>query len=349
MHGGTSRTVPLARPGEYRIGRADECEIRIREDRVSRLHAVLTASDDGGWVSITDRHSENGTTVVEPEPGSGDAAGPAAERWLAPGEEVALAPGALVHVGSAVILVAEATAAAASVGMLAAAPGLVVSDPAMMRIHHLLMRIAPGRRPVLLHGERGVGKETLARRLHTLSPRAGRPFTAREGRALAELGRIGTLYVEELAELTPDDQAWLEAALRRHQVSVVAASVRDLAAEVAAGRVARSLYHLVGWIRVAIPALRERRAEIDPLARQFLAAAAARSGRSARGLSAEAVAALVRGPWPGNLSELREVIERAVARSSGVDIEASELQLRALTALPLPMATPARAPTSSDE
>src|SRR5690606_24506937 len=146
MHLGKSWTVALDRPGAYRIGRADECEVRIEEGRVSRLHAVLTAAGAGG-VSITDRNSQNGTTLVAPPSG----AGRAAERRLEPGEEVRVPAGAMIHVGSAVLMVTEAIGAA--VADAHRLPGLVVRDPAMGRLHDLIDRVAASELPILFRGE----------------------------------------------------------------------------------------------------------------------------------------------------------------------------------------------------
>jgi len=377
MHLGKSWTVALDRPGAYRIGRADECEVRIEEGRVSRLHAVLTAAGAGG-VSITDRNSQNGTTLVAPPSG----AGRAAERRLEPGEEVRVPAGAMIHVGSAVLMVTEAIGAA--VADAHRLPGLVVRDPAMGRLHDLIDRVAASELPILFRGEGGVGKEVLARRLHEASPRAGGRFVSVKcasldadsleaelfGEApasgvsprpgLFEVAAGGTLYLEEVGELPGPLQARLVRALEERQftprgggevravdVRLVASTHRKLDEEVAAGRFRRDLYFRLSGVAVDVPPLRARVAEIEPLARHFLDQAAARSRRPPPTIGADARDAILRYSWPGNVRELCNVIERALILCAGDELEAEHLGLRASGALPLPMSP--RAPTLVDE
>ena len=376
MHGGRSWTVPLE-AGEYRIGRAEGCEIRIEEGRVSRLHAVLTAPGGQARPRIGDRDSENGTRVVALIEAEGGASR-ASERRLEAGEEVEIAPGTLVHIGSAVLMLTEAVPVTAGDG----GPELVVCDPGMARLHDLIRQVAPSELPVLLQGESGVGKESLARRLHAGSPRQAGRFVgikcgsleeplleaelfgqARRGPrspGLLELAAGGTLFLDEVAALAPGTQARLARALderqfaplgggapRRVDARLVAATDRDLEQEITAGRFRRDLRDLLGGLSLSVPPLRERLAELEPLARHFLEVAAGRARRATPRIGPGARDAILRYPWPGNVRELCTVIERAMILCEGDELQAEHLGLRLSGALPLPV--PARAPTIPDE
>jgi transcriptional regulator with PAS, ATPase and Fis domain len=212
--------------------------------------------------------------------------------------------------------------------------------------------VAPHRVAVLLQGETGTGKEVLARRIHAQSPRSSAPFVVQDCGALTEtlleselfghlkgsftgaiadhpglflLADGGTIFLDEIENTSPNLQAKLLRVLetgdvrpvggartRRVDVRVLAASNRDLAAEVKAGRFRADLYFRLNVFTIAIPPLHERREDIVPLAHHFIAASNAALGRSARGLSRATEAALRAAEWPGNVRELRNVIERAV-------------------------------------
>jgi DNA-binding NtrC family response regulator len=215
-------------------------------------------------------------------------------------------------------------------------------------------RVAPSRSTALIEGESGTGKELIARMLHYWSHRADGPFVAVNCKAFAEgvveselfghekgsfTGAIaaragcferasgGTLFLDEIAEAGTDFQAKLLRVLedgevlrvgaskpRKVDVRIVAATNRVLRNEVAAGRFRADLYFRLNVIPVKIAPLRERRDDIIPLARHFLAFYTAQAGRPIT-LSAEAERALVNYSWPGNVRELENVIERAVVMS----------------------------------
>jgi transcriptional regulator with PAS, ATPase and Fis domain len=163
----------------------------------------------------------------------------------------------------------------------------------------------------------------------------------REGRAgKLEEADGGTLFLDEVSELSPQAQTALLRALQeseivrvggiapRHvDVRIVAATNRDLAGEVAAGRFRQDLFFRINVLGVDIPPLRERVEDVAPLATAFLAEAEAKIGRSGLSLSEEATAALARHPWPGNVRELRNVILRAAAVAASARIEAADLTL----------------------
>jgi transcriptional regulator with PAS, ATPase and Fis domain len=204
---------------------------------------------------------------------------------------------------------------------------------------------------VLLTGETGVGKEVFARRIHELSPRNG-PFVALNCGALSqqlleselfgheagaftgakqtkpgllETGEAGTVFLDEVGEMPLDAQVRLLRVLEERRVlrvgglqprpidvRFVSATNRDLQREVAAGRFREDLYYRLNGITLAIPPLRERLGEISTLASTFIAEAAQRSGQEPPSLSSAALSRLEAHPWPGNIRELRNVVERAV-------------------------------------
>jgi DNA-binding NtrC family response regulator len=218
----------------------------------------------------------------------------------------------------------------------------------------MVRRVAPSRSTALIEGESGTGKELVARMLHYWSHRADGPFVAVNCKAFAEgvveselfghekgsfTGAIaaragcferasgGTLFLDEIAEAGTDFQAKLLRVLedgevlrvgaskpRKVDVRIVAATNRVLRNEVAGGRFRADLYFRLNVIPVKIAPLRERREDILPLARHFLAFYTAQAGRPIT-LSAEAERTLLNYSWPGNVRELENVIERAVVMS----------------------------------
>jgi two-component system, NtrC family, response regulator AlgB len=229
---------------------------------------------------------------------------------------------------------------------------LATESPAMRQSLERLARVAPSEAIVLVRGESGTGKSVLARVLHTGSPRAGRPFvvvscpTLTEDLLTSELfghvrgaftgavedraGRIeaaqgGTLFLDEVAELPPALQAKLlrfvqdrefervgETRTRTADVRLVAATHRDLEAEVAAGRFREDLFYRLSVVEVAVPPLRERREDIVPMARRFVTFFAAAMRRPVPDISPAAVDVLRQYAWPGNVRELRHAVEHAV-------------------------------------
>ena len=231
--------------------------------------------------------------------------------------------------------------------------GIVVADEAMRRLYDLVARVAPGTIGVLLTGETGVGTEVVAEAVHRLSPRAARPLLRLNCAALSETlleselfghdrgaftGAVqakpglletadgGTILLDEVGELPLATQAKLLRVLEERQVlrvggltpraidvRFVAATNRDLEAEVRRGAFRQDLLFRLNGVTLTVPPLRERVSEIEPMARAFLHATCHRLARSREpGLSAEAVTFLCTYDWPGNVRELRNVIERAV-------------------------------------
>jgi NtrC-family two-component system response regulator AlgB len=236
-------------------------------------------------------------------------------------------------------------------------------SPTMRRTLELALRAATSSAPLLLRGENGTGKSVLARVIHANGPRAGRAFvtiscpTLSEELLASELfghragaftgavrdqeGRIeaadgGTVFLDEIGEISSGLQAKLlrfvqdkqfervgENKTRQADVRVIAATNRDLEADVAAGRFRQDLLFRLNVIEIDCPALRNRSQDILPLARRFLSVFARGNNRPLPELTQQAEAALLAYNWPGNIRELRNVMERAVilfpARTLGVE------------------------------
>ena len=242
--------------------------------------------------------------------------------------------------------------------------GPVVIDPAMRRVYTLVDRIADSAMTVLILGETGVGKELVAEAIHQRSSRrnevliklncAALPeslleselfgyergaFTGAERRKVGffEAANGGTLFLDEIGEMPLALQAKLLRVLERKVITrvggtaevetdtrLIAATHRDLDAEVRAGRFRQDLMFRIGGFTLAVPPLRDRAPEIVPLAEHFARAAAAEQGRTAPQLSEGARDALVAYGWPGNVRELRNAIERALVLCAEV-IEPADL------------------------
>lgn len=243
--------------------------------------------------------------------------------------------------------------------------GLVTRSEAMRTLLSQARRVAAVDTGVLLAGESGAGKERIARFIHDSSARQGGPFVAincaavpgtlieselfghargaftgatSDRMGLLESAKAGTLLLDEVAELPLPMQSKLLRVLQEREVRrvgenktrsidvrVIAATHRDLAAEVRAGRFREDLFFRLRVIDLRVPSLRERPEDIIPLARQALALAAAREKLPLKELSAEASRRLLAHPWPGNVRELLNAMERALVLAPGKRIEASDL------------------------
>jgi two-component system response regulator HydG len=227
---------------------------------------------------------------------------------------------------------------------------LIAESPAMRAALAQAERAAAGKSTVLLVGETGSGKEQVARRIHDVSPRAAGPFVALNCGALPEglleselfghekgaftgadrrrIGRFeladgGTLFLDEIGELPPAAQVKLLRVLQEHEITrvggpdpirvnvrLVAATHRDLTAEVRAGRFREDLFFRVHVVPVRLPPLRDRPEDVGPLTRLFLDRFARELGRATRDITAEALDRLRGHRWPGNVRELENLVER---------------------------------------
>ncbi|HEY5452577.1 MAG TPA: sigma 54-interacting transcriptional regulator [Polyangia bacterium] len=283
--------------------------------------------------------------------------------------------------------------------------GVVVEDPRMRRVYGLASSAARGAISVIVLGETGVGKDVMAQEIHRMSPRAKAPFVAincaavseglleselfghekgaftgaTEAKAgLLESAPGGTVFLDEIGDMPPKLQATLLRVIQTRQVQrvgsvktrpidvrFIAATHRDLEAEIGAGRFRQDLYYRLNGITLTIPPLRERRSEILPLVRSFLTQFAREMGdRPAPEVSPEAARLLEAYSWRGNVREVRNVVERALLLCEGSEILPEHLPIESMAANaisfanvpapgmtpppPTPAALPAAAPVPAD-
>jgi transcriptional regulator with PAS, ATPase and Fis domain len=267
--------------------------------------------------------------------------------------------------------------------------GMWTRDPAMKRLFRLIEKVAAGDTGVLVRGETGSGKELVARAIHALSPRAGRPFRALNCAALpaplleselfghvrgAFTGAVrdnpghlrqaagGTLFLDEIAELPLELQAKLLRALETHAVTpvgggepvpvdvrIVAATHRSLRAEVAAGRFRPDLMYRVRVVPLFLPPLRARRGDVLLLAGKIIEELSARGRRRVERVARGAAAALEAYAWPGNVRELRNALEYAFAVGDGPVLVEADLLPEILGVSPEDAAPRANVPPPTEE
>ena len=255
--------------------------------------------------------------------------------------------------------------------------GIVAKSTKMQRIVELARRVAKVDATLLITGESGVGKERIARLVHEESTRAAGPFIAvncgaiteslfeselfghkrgaftdaeSDRQGLFEAANHGTLLLDEIGEISSGMQIKLlrvlqereirrvgESKSRSVDVRVLASTNRDLAHAVAAGTFRQDLYYRLKVVELPVPPLRDRRDDILPLARVFLAEAAIRMGRKIEGLAPSSVDQLLRYDWPGNVRELENAMERAVALTKGTRVELEDLPEDIRRAFPKPV------------
>ena len=357
------QTAPLPEQGEIILGRGPNADISIAHDSVSRRHALLRITP-GALPSIQDLHSENGTRV--------------GSRMLAPDAVTPLAPNALVQVGE-VFVVLRGVHEPPDPSLSSAPQGA----SSMGEIHRVLDLVAVGNIAVTLVGETGVGKERLAERVHERSPRAKNrflrincaalpetlleselfgyergAFTGANGvkQGLLESANGGTVFLDEIGELPLSVQAKLLRVLESKQsmrvgsllardidVRFVAATNRDLEAMVREQTFRKDLYFRLGGIVVTVPPLRERIAEIEPLAREFLDDAFRQVGKHPAPCEHTVFDRLRAYDWPGNIRELRNTMECAALLCTDGEVTLSHLPPRLRE---LAQRAPAAAPQS---
>ena len=340
--------------GDVTIGRSDGADVQVPDPLISRVHAVIHV---GPELAVSDLGSSNGTTIkgkkIEPE----------SRVAISVGEVIDF--GSTIVIVQREFTRRSGSKDPLEQTNDDLRPG-AKSDP-MQRLHKLVQRIAASRINVLLLGETGVGKEVMANTIHRLSPRASAPFLglncaalsdqlfeselfgyekgAFTGATQAKPGLIetadgGTLFLDEVGEMPLSAQAKLlrvleerevfrVGGLRAHHVDVrfVAATNRDLEAEVARGRFREDLYYRLNGITLVIPPLRDRRTEIPPLARTFIAEACRDAGYAAMPLLSPEAAEWMQGyDWPGNIRELKNAVNRAVLLATGGAIRPEHLR-----------------------
>jgi two-component system, NtrC family, response regulator len=244
-------------------------------------------------------------------------------------------------------------------------PNIIGSSEELQAVFDVVKRAAPTRATVLILGESGTGKELVAQAIHEESPRKDRPFIKVNCAALTETlleselfghergsftgavarkeGRFeladgGTLFLDEIGEIAPSIQIKLLRVLQQREfervggtqtikvdVRLVAATNRDLQAEVKAGRFREDLFYRLNVIAVTLPPLRSRKGDIPALVSHFVEKYAGSYGKPIDGLAPGMLNALLTYDWPGNVRELENVIERAVVLVQGNSLTADDL------------------------
>ncbi|HJL15805.1 MAG TPA: FHA domain-containing protein [Sandaracinaceae bacterium LLY-WYZ-13_1] len=297
----------LLEAGTMLLGSHPEADLVVKDSTVSRYHAELALLPEG--VRVRDAKSTNGTFV-------GDSRIEAAV--VAPGSEIRLGR-TRVEILLADVPVPEAPADLTRFGRL------VGASPAMRRLYGQLERLAASDAPALLHGEPGAGKNEAARALHEASARAGGPFLELDLRAgivpeaiEEELAgaHSGTVVLDRVDEAPAAVQDALVAALDKRErglldVRPLALARSDLRAEVEAGRLRRDLWFSLAAARVEVPPLRERLEDLPRLVRELIRT----TGYPDVGLSTRELATLRAHDFPGNVRELRRMIEETLLSS----------------------------------
>jgi two-component system response regulator HydG len=254
--------------------------------------------------------------------------------------------------------------------------GIVGKDARIRRVFRLLEEVAPSEATVLIEGESGTGKELVARAIHQKSPRRQRPFVVINCAAYAqtlleselfghekgaftgalrlkpgrfELADGGTIFLDEVGEIPLQAQIRLLRVLQDQKferlggertlsvnVRVLAATNKNLLAEVRAGRFRDDLYYRLNVIPIHLPPLRERPGDIPLLVRYFLRRFAGQQGKAVEDLTPEALRLLLEYPWPGNVRELENSMEHAVVLAKGGQVTPADLP----AALRQPLLTP---------
>ncbi|MEN9980142.1 MAG: sigma 54-interacting transcriptional regulator, partial [candidate division WOR-3 bacterium] len=250
--------------------------------------------------------------------------------------------------------------------------GVIGKSIAMRKNLEIIVRCADSSLPVLIRGESGTGKELVARAIHFTSSRSGKPFvpincaavpetlleaeffgvekgaatgvSARKGKF--ELADGGTVFLDEIGDMSPGLQAKLLRVLQdktfervgstrpvRVDVRVVAATNQNLEKLIQEGRFREDLYYRLNGIEIYLPPLRERAEDIPELVRFFIAKANQEAKREVRGVSPAVLRLFLSYSWPGNIRQLRNVIQRAVVLAKGeeIDIEDLPAELRHLS------------------
>ena len=243
--------------------------------------------------------------------------------------------------------------------------GMIGASPEMRKIYQVVEQAAPTTASVLITGESGTGKELVAQTVHALSPRAQMPYVpincaaipetlleseifghekgaftgAMERRqGVFELADRGTIFLDEIAEMTPQTQVKLLRVLQERRfrrlggrvetpvdVRVIAATNQDPLQAVRDNKLREDLYYRLNVFAIALPPLRDRKEDLPLLTQAFIAEFADRNGKAVKAISGEATRKLEQYHWPGNVRELRNVIERATILAEGEFIELKHL------------------------
>ncbi len=256
-------------------------------------------------------------------------------------------------------------AAPQSSSLLAPPAGMIGSSPQVQHLLQLARKVAASPSAVLLRGESGTGKEVLARAIHDVSPRAGKPFVKVHCAALSptlleselfghvkgaftnairdKVGRFeaahgGTLFLDEIGDVSGEVQVKLLRVLQemtfervgssepvKVDVRIIAATHQDLEALIRQGRFREDLYYRLNVLPIQLPPLRERAEDIPELVSHFLRLYGRRAGKEALGIDDDALARLKAFSWPGNIRQLESVIDRAVVVADNAAVTVDDL------------------------
>jgi transcriptional regulator with GAF, ATPase, and Fis domain len=362
---GSQRGRQVRLSQRMRVGKAPDNDLVLDDDTVSRHHCELERRETG--VFVRDLGSTNATRVGRTA--IQEAVVEAGATIKVGGVEL----GVRVEPRRAHLLPSESTQFGEAIG----------HSIALRTIFGVLERIAPTDAAVLLLGETGTGKDVLARSIHQTSPRRAAPFVVVDCGAVSyslieselfghergsftgavatrqgafELAAKGTVFLDEVGDLPLDVQPKLLRVLEsgefrrvggnktiQAEARIIAATKRDLKAEVERGKFREDLYFRLAVVPVHVPPLRSRREDITPLVERFLELARRRDPAASVTLSAGTLAALAAHDWPGNVRELRNVLDRAIYMATA----GGERELRLLD-LPVTAAVANQGPTAFD-
>ena len=335
-----------ARGEVARIGRGDTVELRLRDPHVSQFHAELSVTP-AGRVRVRDLGSRNGTHV-----------GPAAL------DDAAVLPGTVLTLGATSVRVELGVAVESPESSATSFGALVGTSPAMRSLFALLQRLARTDLSVLIEGETGTGKELVARALHEQGRRAAGPFVVLDCSAVPatlaqsvlfghekgaftgaserrvgvfEAAAGGTVFLDEVGELSPELQPMLLRVLQAREVQplgasrprpvdvrVLCATWRDLRAMINRGAFREDLFYRLAQATVRVPPLTAREGDVPTLVTHLLARIPPHV-QAARSITPEALDALVARRYPGNVRELASTVERLALLADGPVITAADL------------------------
>jgi len=350
-HDAGEQTEYVFDQGVVTLGSFEENDIVVEDDTVSRNHCKVLQEDDA--YLIKDLGSTNGTFVNGVRI-----------------KEAYLQPGCLVRLGNSELIFHPLDEQIAVVPSTKERFGDIIGSNVKMReIFGILEKLAPTNATVVIEGETGTGKEVVAQTIHKMSHRAKKPFVVfdcgavpeslieselfghekgsftgaimtRQG--LFELAQGGTIFLDELGELSLELQPKLLRVLEQREVRrvgsaksipidvrVIAATNRNLEEEVKAGRFREDLFYRLSVVRLFLPPLRDRIEDLPPLVKHFLKTSSFNRDRSGnlklRSISREALDSMTRYEWPGNIRELLNIVERACSLADGDCIEKHDL------------------------
>lgn len=334
------------------LGRGETADVPLTDPAVSQFHMEVSLAESG--VRLLDLGSLNGVWF----------GGARIERGIIP-------IGALISLGQTTVRLESNQSQAAQWPMTTAFGHLIGKSPAMLSLFHLLSRLAGNDLPIILQGPTGSGKEEIARALHAQSRRAAGPFAVLDCTVIPEslaesilfghergaftgahskrIGMFeaahgGVLFIDEIGELPLSIQPMLLRALEKREVTpvgatrsravdirIVAATWRDLRAMVNQGTFREDLYYRLAGAMVPVPALSDRVEDIPLLAAHFLSVLAPNSG-AAQTIQPDALHALCKRPFSGNVRELRLMVERLAHLAEGPSITVADVEMESILA-----------------